>query len=220
MQTISKKITSVSVGEIKPEVAPVPELESLTIAMKRPDVLMGATYKMKPPTSDHALYITINDVILNEGTEHEERRPFEIFINSKNMEFYSWVVAMTRVISAVFRTGGDCAFLVDELKAVFDPQGGYYQSGGTGVFMPSIVAELGHVLEKHLKRVGVIEVEKMAPERVAYIEEKKAEVAKNNDVDSNGYPANAKMCNKCQQKAVVNLDGCDTCLSCADSKCG
>jgi aspartate aminotransferase len=88
-------------------------------------MLIGSTYKIKTPVSDHAMYVTINDIVLNEGTEHEQRRPFEVFINSKNLDHYQWIVALTRIISAVFRKGGDVAFLVEELKAVFDPRGGY-----------------------------------------------------------------------------------------------
>jgi len=110
--------------------------------LERPEVLVGSTYKVKTPISDHAMYVTINDIVLNQGTEHEKRRPFEIFINSKNLDHYQWIVALTRIISAVFRKGGDVAFLVDELKAVFDPRGGYWQAGGK--FMPSIIAELGY----------------------------------------------------------------------------
>ena len=102
--------------------------------LERPEVLVGSTYKVKTPVSDHAMYVTINDIILNEGTEHEKRRPFEIFINSKNLDHYQWIVALTRIISAVFRKGGDVTFLVEELKAVFDPRGGYWQTGGR--FMP------------------------------------------------------------------------------------
>ena len=89
--------------------------------LERPEMLVGSTYKVKTPISDHAMYVTINDIILNEGTEYEKRRPFEIFINSKNLDHYQWIVALTRIISAVFRKGGDVTFLVDELKAVFDP---------------------------------------------------------------------------------------------------
>jgi hypothetical protein len=104
---------------------PAPE-ESNVVQMHeaflRPDRLVGSTYKVKTPLSEHAMYITINDVILNEGTEHESRRPFEVFINSKNMEHFQWVVALTRLISAIFRKGGDATFLVEELKAVFDPK--------------------------------------------------------------------------------------------------
>jgi hypothetical protein len=111
--------------------------------IQRPEVLVGSTYKIKTPVSDHAMYVTINDIVLNEGTEYEQRRPFEVFINSKNLDHFQWIVALTRIISAVFRKGGDVAFLVDELKAVFDPRGGYWQPGGK--FIPSIVAELGYV---------------------------------------------------------------------------
>ena len=98
--------------------------------LERPEVLIGSTYKIKTPISDHAMYVTINDIVLNEGTEYEQRRPFEIFINSKNLDHFQWIVALTRIISAVFRKGGDVTFLVDELKAVFDPRGGYWQPGG------------------------------------------------------------------------------------------
>ena len=120
--------------------------------LERPEVLIGSPYKIKTPVSDHAMYLTINDIMLNEGTEHEHRRPFEIFINSKNLDHFQWIVALTRIISAVFRKGGDVAFLTEELKAVFDPRGGYWQPGGK--FMPSIVAEIGYVVERHLQTIG------------------------------------------------------------------
>src|SRR5690625_197333 len=111
--------------------------------LERPEgmeCLEGATYKIRTPLDDHALYVTINDIVLNAGTEHEQRRPFEIFINSKNMDHFQWIVALTRVMSAVFRKGGDVAFLAEELQAVFDPKGGYFKPGGR--FVPSIVADI------------------------------------------------------------------------------
>ena len=122
--------------------------------VERPDQLIGATYKIKSPLVEHALYVTINDIVLNPGTEHELRRPFEIFVNSKSMEHFQWIVALTRIMSAVFRKGGDVTFLVEELKAVFDPRGGYFKAGG--VYMPSIVAELGAVIERHMKMIGLL----------------------------------------------------------------
>ena len=122
--------------------------------LERPEILVGSTYKVKTPISDHAMYVTINDIVLNKDTDDEKRRPFEIFINSKNLDHYQWIVALTRVISAVFRKGGDVTFLVDELKAVFDPRGGYWQPGGK--FMPSIIAELGYIVEKHLISIGLL----------------------------------------------------------------
>jgi hypothetical protein len=122
--------------------------------IERPEVLVGSTYKIKSPLFEHALYVTINDIVLNQGTAHESRRPFEIFINSKNMDHFQWVVAITRIMSAVFRKGGDVTFLVEELKAVFDPRGGYFKAGG--VYMPSIVAEIGAVVEDHMKMIGLI----------------------------------------------------------------
>ena len=141
---------------------------NLTENTQRPEMLVGSTYKIKPPVSEHALYIRINDILLNQGTAQEVRRPFELFVNSKNMEFYSWIVALTSVISAVFRKGGDCTFLVEELKAVFDPKGGYYQRG-TGIFMPSVVADIRHVIEMHLKTLDMQPSNEIDTHQQAYI---------------------------------------------------
>jgi hypothetical protein len=192
----------------------------------RPDMLLGSTYKVKTPVSDHAMYVTINDIILNEGTPHEQRRPFEVFINSKNLDHYQWIVALTRVISAVFRKGGDVTFLVDELKAVFDPRGGYWKPGG--VFMPSIIAELGYVIERHLQRIGLLRSVPMDERQRKLLEEKKAEFEALNaqpdlladDLESTKFPEGAQLCQKCSTLAVVSIDNCLTCLNCGDSKCG
>jgi hypothetical protein len=154
--------------------------------------------------------------VLNQGTEHEQRRPFEIFINSKNMDHFQWVVALTRVISAVFRKGGDATFLVEELKGVFDPKGGYFKRGGR--FMPSLVAEIGEAIEHHMKHIGLLPQETLDPLQKAYIAAKKRALA-NNDGASDDYPASAQLCGKCHTRAVVYSDGCHTCLSCGDSKC-
>ena len=190
--------------------------------LERPEVLVGSTYKVKTPISDHAMYVTINDIILNQGTEFEKRRPFEIFINSKNLDHYQWIVALTRIISAVFRKGGDVAFLVDELKAVFDPRGGYWQSGGK--FMPSIIAELGYIVEKHLISIGLMAEPALDDEQRKLLQEKRAEyeeAQKQQDAFSeNDYPEGAQLCSKCNTAAVIMMDGCMTCLSCGDSKCG
>ena len=190
-------------------------------SVERPEMLIGSTYKIKTPMSEHAMYVTINDMILNEGTEYEQRRPFEIFINSKNMEHYQWVVALTLLISAVFRKGGDITFIVDELSAVFDPQGGYFKRGGK--FMPSLVAEIGDVVEKHLKSIGMIKDDQLDEHQKKLIEEKRAQYeakkADNTD-ESNEFPADAQLCKKCNIKAAIVMDGCLTCLNCGDSKCG
>jgi hypothetical protein len=140
--------------------------------LDRPEMLIGSTYKIKSPLVEHALYVTINDIVLNQETEYESRRPFEIFINSKNMDHFQWVVAITRIMSAVFRKGGDVTFLVEELKAVFDPRGGYFKAGG--VYMPSIVAEIGVVVEDHLKHIGMIVDDEISPEQRKLINEKRA----------------------------------------------
>ena len=190
--------------------------------LERPEVLVGSTYKLKTPLTEHAIYVTINDIVLNQGTAHEKRRPFEIFINSKSMDHFQWVVALTRVISAVFRKGGDVTFLVEELRSVFDPRGGYFKKGK---YTPSLVAELGDVIDCHLKMIGLIPTEEMDDARKQFIETKRAE-AKNretqkpNDAEHGDFPADAQLCAKCSTKAVVKMDGCMTCLNCADSKCG
>ena len=189
--------------------------------VERPEVLIGSTYKIKTPVTDHAMYVTINDIILNEGTPHEQRRPFEIFVNSKNLDHFQWIVALTRIISAVFRKGGDVTFLVDELKAVFDPRGGYWQPGGK--FMPSIIAELGFVIERHLQTIGLLKKPEMDNARKQLIEEKKAEYhARNQQTDAfakSHFPEGAQLCSRCSTAAVVLMDGCMTCLNCGDSKC-
>jgi hypothetical protein len=191
--------------------------------LERPEMLLGSTYKIKTPLTEHALYVTINDIVLNPGTPHEKRRPFEIFINSKNMDHFQWVVAMTRVISAVFRKGGDVTFLIEELRSVFDPRGGYFKKGR---YTPSLVAELGDVIECHLRMIGLIPADDLDEHRKQFIEAKrnemKAREAKlDGATDDNGdFPADAQLCGKCHTKAVVKLDGCMTCLNCGDSKCG
>ena len=183
--------------------------------LERPESLVGETYKIKTPQSDHALYVTINDIVLNPGTAHEHRRPFEIFINSKNMDHFQWIVALTRIISAVFRKGGDVTFLVEELHSVFDPRGGYFKQGGR--FVPSLVAEIGDVVEEHLIRIGMLKPAEPDPRQQQFIAEKRAQIDPNDAGDE--FPASATLCGKCLTKAAVLLDGCLTCLSCGESKC-
>ncbi|MEO8019415.1 MAG: NrdJb [Pseudomonadota bacterium] len=194
----------------------------MTEEVQRPEMLVGSTYKIKTPVSDHAMYVTINDIILNEDTPYEQRRPFEVFINSKNLDHFQWIVALTRIISAVFRKGGDVTFLVDELKAVFDPRGGYWQAGGK--FMPSIIAELGYVIEKHLQTIGLLKKLELGDNEKKLIADKKAEFeerTKQTDAFAKShFPEGAQLCAKCSTAAVVMMDGCMTCLNCGDSKCG
>ena len=216
--------------------------EQLDEHLERPEMLSGVTYKIKSPLFEHALYVTINDILLNAGTRFEQRRPFEIFINSKGMEHFQWIVALTRIMSAVFRKGGDVTFLVEEMKAVFDPRGGYFKAGG--VYMPSLVAELGAIVEDHLKSIGMMHDPDMSPAQRALIAEKRAAYEnrskKNFDVtpsattsadtrpeevievtgEGASFPPSATMCHKCSTKAVVIMDGCATCLNCGYSKCG
>ena len=222
---IEKKIVSYSVvektDEQKDEKKEIPaEVVQIGEPLARPDKITGSTYKVKTPVTEHALYITINDVIMNEGTDQEHRRPFEIFVNSKNMEHFQWIVGLTRVMSAVFRKGGDLTFLIEELESVFDPNGGYYKKGGK--YVPSLVAELGQVLEEHLKNIGMLKVTEPEAHQQQLIDEKKAEYQKKNPnkLDESGFPKDAQLCNKCHTKAAIMMDGCLTCLNCGESKCG
>ena len=222
---IDKKIVRYSV--VKPD-EPVPAPSGATPAVQqmhesvaRPDVLPGATYKVKTPLSDHALYITINDIILNRGTPHETRRPFEIFINSKAMEHFQWIVALTRIISAVFRKGGDVTFLVEEMRSVFDPKGGYFKKGGK--YMPSLVAEIGDVIESHMRSIGLLKEDGPDAHQRKLIDEQRMKYELGmkavEEAGENTFPPEATLCGKCQTKAVIVMDGCLTCLNCGDSKC-
>jgi len=210
--SINKKITGFEVK--KPEddnTQPESNVTAIAPLLERDAILEGSTYKIKTPMSDHAMYITINDVVMQEGTPDEHRRPFEIFINSKNMEHFMWIVALTRITSAIFRKGGDITFLVEELKAVFDPRGGYYKRGGK--YMPSIVAEIGEVIQQHLVSIGMMEGQLNTPELEA--KRKEAEEKLGSDALAKG-----QQCDKCGAMAVVRLDNCNCCLECGDSKCG
>lgn len=191
--------------------------------LTRPEKLVGNTYKIKTPVTEHALYITINDIIMNEGSPQEHRRPFEIFINSKNMDHFQWIVALTRVMSAVFRKGGDVTFLVEELHSVFDPSGGYFKKGGK--YIPSLVAEIGEVLEQHLQEIGMLKKAGLDEHQQKLVEEKRKEFLEKHaksgeESNAEGFPAGAQLCTKCSTKAAIVMDGCLTCLNCGESKCG
>jgi ribonucleoside-diphosphate reductase alpha chain len=184
-----------------PEVDTGAEVVYIAEPLDRPHALEGNTYKIKWPESEHAIYITINDVIQN-GT----RRPFEVFINSKNMEHYAWTLALTRMISAVFRRGGDVSFVVEELKAVFDPRGGAWVQGK---YIPSILAAIGGVIEHHMIQIGFIKGEgqhlKSDPEA---------------KVVAMGAGGRGKSCPSCGTPGLRMIEGCMTCPSCGHSKCG
>jgi len=224
--TITKKIVSYQV--VTPDKAngdsvshstdtPAGNIVQMHEKVIRPEILMGSTYKIKTPLTEHAIYVTINDMVLNEGTEHELRRPYEIFINSKNMDHFQWIVALTRIISAVFRKGGDITFLTEELNSVFDPKGGYFKKGGR--YMPSLVAEIGDAIDQHLKMLGLIAHDRLDEHQKKYIAEKKAQLTSEDTSDEADYPPSATLCSKCGTKAVVMQGGCEVCLSCANSRC-
>jgi ribonucleoside-diphosphate reductase alpha chain len=167
--------------------------------LERHPVLPGFTYKLRWPESDHAIYITINDIVDQGG----RRRPFEIFINSKNMEHYAWTVALTRMISAVFRRGGDVSFVVEELKAVFDPRGGQWMDGR---YIPSLLAAIGGVIERHMLDTGFLK-----PAEAPAIARRAALTASGESL--------GRACPKCGERTLIFQEGCDSCLSCGYSRC-
>ncbi|MBL6928577.1 MAG: adenosylcobalamin-dependent ribonucleoside-diphosphate reductase [Rhodospirillales bacterium] len=182
--------------------------------LDREEALDGKTYKVNWPESDHAIYITLNDILDDSG----RIRPFEVFINSKNMEHYAWTVALTRMISAVFRRGGDISFVVEELKAVFDPRGGQWMGGR---YVPSLLAAIGEVIERHLKEIGFL----AAPgEQIGGTEAvSQPKVVSMGGPEESAGSANTSMfrqCPKCAQLSLMRQEGCDTCTSCGYSKCG
>jgi hypothetical protein len=196
MTKIDKKIVDCSV--VKDEIK---SSKHQVLHSERLPVLSGKTYKIaKSPLSESALYVTLNN---------HDGKPFEIFLNSKDTRHHQWIVALTRVISSVFRKGGDCTFLIEELKSIHDPNGGYFKKGK---YIPSLVAEIGHVLEEHFIDLGLHEKdESLAVAAQAMMKEK----MENKDAEKKG-----SLCDKCGEYSAVMLDGCLTCLSCGSSKCG
>ena len=187
--------------------------------LERPESLKGHTYKLNWPESEHALYVTLNDFIDDNGRE----RPFEVFINSKNMEHYAWTVALCRMISAVFRRGGDVSFVVEELKNVFDPRGGHWVGGK---YVPSLLAALGEVIERHMVATGFLKgtgaAFNDAPEPEAQVVNMDV-IAPGGDEDDDhaqSHDSRLRSCPKCYQPGLIKQEGCDTCLECGYSKCG
>ena len=194
--TIAKKIKNIQLVKEEEKSIIQPQQITFNKITKRPPELVGSTYKIKSPLTEHALYVTINDIEINDN-----RYPFEIFINSKSLEHQQWIIAITRLISSLFRnspSGMDISFIVTELRSVFDPNGGYTLKHRR---VPSLVSEIGDVIEKHLIKLGIIEDNK-----IILVE----------------TPSNNKFreCPSCSSISLVMLDGCWTCNSCGYSKCG
>ena len=198
---VTGSVLTVSSSKEKPMEEEGADVIYMSEPLDRPNELEGSTYKLKWPDSEHAIYVTINDALVNGS-----RRPFEVFINSKNMEHFAWTVALTRMISAVFRRGGDVSFVVEELKAVFDPRGGAWVNGK---YIPSILAAIGGVLETHMVKIGFLEGEGLGLK----------EDPKSNQV-INFSENKAKAYSSCGQFEMQMVEGCMTCRSCGYSKCG
>ena len=201
---ITKKIVGWRVNTTEDEEGnthTVKEAETL----ERPRVVDGRTYKISPAVTDSAMYITINNITLDDGTT----RPLEMFINTKHVAHQQWITALTRMVSAIFRKPGPYLFVVDELEQIFDPQGGYFADGK---MTPSVVAHVAAVLREHFIHIGAMEAPELSAAQKEMIKEKKTAA------DAAGVKGT--QCAKCNEMSVVMMDGCMTCLSCADSKCG
>ncbi len=186
----AEAVAAAATVSVEPNHSPIP----------RPGKLAGSTYKLRWLDAKHAIYITINDI-----EEAGQRRPFEVFISSANMEHFSWVVALTRMISAVFRRGGEVAFVAEELKGIFDPRGGQW-SGGR--YVPSLIAAIGGIIEQHMLETGFLVVEGQAPHQVHKTESKPA------------AGLLGMLCPECAQPGVTKDGACLTCHHCGWSKCG
>ena len=211
---VTGAVLEVKPTEPKPVLVPAPReggVVYIAQPLDRPEDLPGRTYKIKWPGSDHAIYITINDVV-----QDGRRRPFEIFINSKNMEHYAWTVALTRMISAVFRRGGDVSFVVEELKAVFDPRGGQWMEGR---YVPSLLAAIGGVIERHLVEIGFLAAD--GPRLTDASEQRlRLTAGVREPASGGGAPATMAQCPNCGAAGLTHQEGCDVCLNCGYSRCG
>ncbi len=210
---------AVDQGKTVPSAARRPEVLTggdgvirMTEPLKRDPVLEGATYKLRWPGGEHSLYITINDIEERDG----RRRPFEVFINTKNLEHYAWTVALTRMISAIFRRGGDVTFVVEELKAIFDPQGGQWMGGR---YVPSLIAAIGDVIEGHLVRIGFV-VPPAAQGDDEVVKQQRLLSAGGSHASASGGVAVGRVCPRCNVRALHHREGCWTCDSCGYSRCG
>lgn len=202
---ITKKITGWKITTTEDENG-TKEVIREAETLERPRVVSGRTYKINPAVTDSAMYITINDIVQEDGT----RRPLEMFISSKHVSHQQWINALTRMISAIFRKPGPYLFVAEELGEIFDPAGGYFAPGGK--MMPSVVAHVGEVLKEHFEYIGALERPQLTEAQKEVIVEKKAQAL------SKGVEM--QLCPKCNETALLMLDGCMTCTSCGDSKCG
>ena len=208
MNEITSDIQKVDV-EVKTDHAFIQRLDE---TLQRPEELPSFTYRLKTPLAENAFYITISDIILNEGTPHEKRQPFEIFINSKNMESFQWIVALTRLTSAIFRKGGDVAFIINELLAIYDPKGGYLGKGG--IWVPSLVAEIGRIIERHFVKIGILKLDTELQDTI-----RSKMQASDTELLPNGQPLGER-CTKCHSNTVIVMEGCKYCTTCGHSHCG
>ena len=204
IQKITKKIVGWAVNKTTDDAGNTHEVRE-AVTLERPRVVVGRTYKISPAVTDSAMYITINDVVEDDG----QHRPVEMFINTKHVAHQQWITALTRMVSAIFRKPGPYLFVADELEQIYDPQGGYFEGGK---MMPSVVAHVAAVLREHFIWIGAMEAPELSAAQKEMIAEKVVQAEKTG--------TQMQLCGKCNEKALLMLDGCMTCTSCGDSKCG
>ena len=154
----------------------------------RPAILSGKTYKLYWPPNEATFYVTIND----DGAA----RPFEIFISSTHAQYTEWTTALTLMITAILRRGGDVSFIAENLKQIVSATSSAWVKGK---YCNSLVAMIGETIELHMNRESaVIEA---------------APVEKSVD-------ALLSFCPRCGQKALIHSEGCGSCQNCGYSNCG
>lgn len=208
---IDSKIVRGSVVQAAPAPVPTSNVVQMHEYFERPDKIEGVTIKIKNQLVEHAIYMTVNHVVLNKGTSHEVVRPFEVFLNTKDAYSSAYFATITRLLSAVFRKGGDFTFILEELKSVHDARGGTYLPGG--VFVNSVMHHIALELESHFQNIGAIKLPEIVEEIKAQLDQKRVAA------EASGALSQAALCPKCHAKALIKMDGCDTCLECGHSKC-
>lgn len=187
-----------SVLSVTQEKKEEPEIQVTNLG--RPFKLQGNTYKIKWADSDHAIYINLT----YSEDENGNKYPFEIFINSKNMDHFVWTVALTRMVSAVFRASNDSRFVVEELKAVFDPKGGQWDKGK---YVPSVIAAIGNIIETFMRDIGYMDSDNV----IDHV---------STDPEPTAVTKPLRLCSSCSSTNVQFKEGCFTCGDCGNSKCG
>jgi ribonucleoside-diphosphate reductase alpha chain len=176
-----------------------PPLPMAVEVMERPRILQGRTYKLKWPQTGDNWYITIT---------HRGGVPFEVFITTKVAAHAEWVQALSILLTAVLRRGGDVKFLITELQGIHSASGGQYITEQRK-FRHSQVAAIGGVIEEEFRVLGMFgttepepEVQKAVPPGVTF-----------------GQIGEPGCCPECGARPLVHQEGCEKCQICSYTRC-